>query len=745
VISEAERRKPKNVVLQPGGETAVLFREANKKRRHLPIRQLFAQVPSLLMRLKPCLLMSPLSVSQFLNPELCRFDLVIFDEASQICSEDAVGAIYRGQQLVVCGDNKQLPPTAFFEQGMSDEYEDQDAKEAFDIFDSILDECAAIGMSIGWLRWHYRSRHEDLIAFSNHRFYDNRLVTFPAAAQKHPLLGIEFVHVPDGVYDRGGRRDNQREADIVTDLVERHFLTHPNRSLGVAAFSVAQMNAIEDRIEQLRRNRPEMERYFAIDRLEGFFVKNLENVQGDERDVIIFSVGYGRDQQGRLTMYFGPLNHDGGERRLNVAVTRARDKVIVVSSIRATDLDLSATNQPGILALYHYLDYAERGPDALLLKHPGATGEFETPLEREVAGAIRALGYQVVPQVGCSGYRIDIGVVDPTEPGRFILGVECDGATYHSAYTARDRDRLRQEVLEKLGWKIHRVWAPDWVTRRETEIRRLQEAIEQVRASVGNTGEPFPSGDNPTAGQPTPEIKLPSDPDPDPAQQSTRVLLKEAQRTVTPVADTSAGPIIVRAEPHTLQSGEVISPWAIPYRVCEILTRRPREIEFHDPAARKDLASMLKEVIDVEGPVHVEVAARRLADVWGLQRVGDRMMEAIKAAFRMLAKTGAVERRGKFLWPKGDNFTLRVRRANTGEEGTTRNIEFIPDEEIELAMQNIVRDAISITEEDLITQVARVFGFDRTGENIRERIEWNVRQVIQEGTLVRKGDRIALG
>lgn len=742
VISEAERRKPKNVVLQPGGETAVLFREANKKKRHLPIRQLFAQIPNLLMRLKPCLLMSPLSVSQFLDPELCRFDLVIFDEASQICSEDAVGAIYRGQQLVVSGDNKQLPPTAFFEQGMSDEYEDQDAKEAFDVFDSILDECAAIGMSTGWLRWHYRSRHEDLIAFSNHRFYDNRLVTFPAAAQKHPLLGIEFVHVPDGVYDRGGRRDNQREADIVADSVVQHFFTHPKRSLGVVAFSVAQMNAIEDRIERLRRDRPELERYFADDRLEGFFVKNLENVQGDERDVIIFSVGYGKDQQRRLTMYFGPLNHEGGERRLNVAVTRAREKVIVVTSIRAADLDLSATNQPGVLALYHYLDFAERGPDALLLKHPGPTGEFETPLERDVAGAIRALGYQVVPQVGCSGYRIDIGVVDPTEPGRFIVGVECDGATYHSAYTARDRDRLRQEVLKKLGWRIHRVWAPDWVTRRETEIRHLQEAIEQARASVGSTGESSPGGDNPTPRQPTSEIKLPSDPEPDLAQQLTSELLEEAQRTVTPAAPA---PITVRGEPPRLESGEVVAPWTVLYRASQVLTKPPRGVEFHDPNAREVLARMLIEVTNAEGPIHVELAARRLAKAWGLERVGGRMKKAITSAVNKITKGAAVHRRGKFLWPKRNDFKLQARRPDPADDDSRRPIEFIPDEEMEVAMRNIVEGAMSITPEDLVTQVSRVFGFDRTGETIRERIEWSLQQMIQEGTLVRKGDRISLG
>jgi hypothetical protein len=436
VISEANKRKPRGGILVPGGEEKVLLREAYKQKRHLPIRRLFGQIPNLLPRLKPCLLMSPLSVSQFLDPLQMKFDLVIFDEASQIRTEDAVGAIYRGQQLVICGDNRQLPPTAFFEQGMSEEYEDQGVEDAFDVFPSILDECASIGISQGWLRWHYRSKHESLIAFSNNQFYGNNLVTFPASNIEDPRLGIELRYLSDGTYDRSGKRDNPREAGKVVEIILNHFLTHPDRSLGVVAFSIAQMIAIEDRVERLIRERPEVQNYLKEDRLEGFFVKNLENVQGDERDVMIFSVGYGKDASGKIDMrMFGPLTRAGGERRLNVAVTRAREKVILVCSIRSSELDLSGTHAPGVLALHGYLDYAERGIGALLYPH-GKEGEPESPFEKEVAAEIRALGHSVLHQVGCSGFRIDIGVVDPAKPGRFILGVECDGATYHSANTA---------------------------------------------------------------------------------------------------------------------------------------------------------------------------------------------------------------------------------------------------------------------------------------------------------------------
>src|SRR5262249_38284437 len=399
----------------------------------------------LLLQLKPCLLMSPLSVSQFLHPEKIHFDLVVFDEASQILPEDAIGAIYRGDQVVVTGDDRQLPPTAFFQQ-LAEEDDEAD-EEAPPGVESVVDAWLGAGLRPHMLRWHYRSRHEALIAYSNLSFYDSKLVTFPAAKGGGEALGVHFQHVPDSVYDRGGRRDNRREAEAVADLVLAHMREHADKTLGVIAFSQAQMNAIEDEIERRLLDQPDLEALFKADRLEGFFVKNLETVQGDERDVILLSVGYGRDAQGRLTMNFGPLNREGGERRLNVAVTRAREKLLVVSSIRAQDFDLNATRAAGVLHLRGYLDYAERGVAALELTQPQGAGEPESPLEADVAAELRRLGYDVTPQVGCSGYRIDLGVRDPAAPGSFLLAVECDAATYHSAATARARDRPRPSPL----------------------------------------------------------------------------------------------------------------------------------------------------------------------------------------------------------------------------------------------------------------------------------------------------------
>ena len=486
VIRACDSRKPREICMKTQDtEIGILKREAAKKRKHLPIRYLFKKIPGLLMKLKPCLLMSPISVSQYIHPNIFNFDIIIFDEASQIFTEDAAGAILRGKQLVVAGDSKQLPPTNFFRASETDDdiFDEEDYEQSSADFESVLEECSTFLPSIPdpFLKWHYRSRDESLITFSNQKFYQNKLVTFPSSEFNGKSLGVRFIYVPDGIYDRGGKRNNEKEASVVVNMIFEHFKLYPQKSLGVVAFSQTQMTTIEDEVELRLRQFPEFKDFFNEDRLEGFFVKNLENVQGDERDAIIFSIGYGYDQDGRITMNFGPLNKLGGERRLNVAVTRAREKVLVISSIKAADIDLRRTDAAGVIHLYNYLDYAERGNAALKLTIPFKDGESESPFEESVANEIRNLGYNVSYQVGCSGYRIDIGVLDPSQPGRFLLGVECDGATYHSAYTARDRDRLRQDILENLGWNIYRIWSPDWMNKKSSEIRKLKEAIEKAK------------------------------------------------------------------------------------------------------------------------------------------------------------------------------------------------------------------------------------------------------------------------
>ncbi|MDT0395381.1 DUF4011 domain-containing protein [Streptomyces edwardsiae] len=460
---------------------ALLRREGEKKTRHKPVRELLESARETVRLIKPCFMMSPLTVSRFLPPDLV-FDVVIFDEASQVLPQDAINCVYRGRALVVAGDQKQLPPTAFFSSTGDDEEDTQD-EELPEKFDSVLDLCKASGLlpSLS-LRWHYRSRHEDLIAFSNREFYDESMTTFPGAHAEGPDVGVAFYCAREGVYRSGtAAQNNLGEAAEVARRVIHHFSTRKGRSLGVVALSQSQAVAIQDAVDAARRDRPDLDECFSEDRLNGFFVKNLESVQGDERDVMILSVGYGPDAHGKILRNFGPMNKADGWRRLNVAVTRARHRVEVVASFDPDDVPVGNTGK-SFRHLHRYLQYAQRGPSVLSNEAADPDAQPESPFEVSVLAVLRGWGYDVQPQVGVAGYRIDLGVRHPHRPGLYALGVECDGAMYHSSKAARDRDRLREGVLRGLGWELHRIWGTDWYRDRSGSEARLRAAVERAVA-----------------------------------------------------------------------------------------------------------------------------------------------------------------------------------------------------------------------------------------------------------------------
>lgn len=457
-------------------EFGIIRRELEKKTRHKPLRQLISEAPSAIPQLTPCLLMSPLSIAQYLPVEQKLFDLVIFDEASQITVWDAIGAIARGKQAIVVGDPKQLPPTSFFSAGQSD---DGIAEEDEDL-ESILDEMLGANLPVVHLSWHYRSRNESLITFSNHRYYQGGLVTFPSPATQDTAVSLEFV---GGAYGRGGGQTNRAEADAVVAEIEKRLLdpVTSSETIGVVTFNQKQQTLILDLLDAARRNNSDLDRFFGEDLIEPVFVKNLEAVQGDERDVILFSTTFGPDQNGRMSMNFGPLNKNGGERRLNVAITRARTELKLFSSMCAEHIDLSRTAALGVRDLKHFLEFAEKGVRALGEAVFGSQGDFDSPLESAVARDLRQKGWILHPQVGVSSFRIDLGVVDPNAPGRYLAGIECDGATYHRSATARDRDMIRESVLRGLGWEILRLWSTDYwldpagtIDKLDRQLRALQ-------------------------------------------------------------------------------------------------------------------------------------------------------------------------------------------------------------------------------------------------------------------------------
>lgn len=467
-------------------ELGLLRDQMAMKRPTCSIRALITALPASFPRLAPCMLMSPLSVARYLPAKPALFDVVIIDEASRITPWDAAGAIARGRQTVVVGDPKQLPPTHLL--GRSDE--DEEVADCERDLESILGEAMASGLPVRNLPWHYRSRHESLIAFSNRHSYDSRLITFPSPEVEDKAVCLRLV--PEGVYDRGRSRTNLIEArGVAAEAVARMraALALPGRSrptLGIIAFNARQQALIQDLLDTARRQAPEIEWFFSDDRLEPTMVKHLENVQGDERDVILLSLTYTRDGAGAPATGFGALDRVGGERRLNVAATRARQELVVFSGTTADDIDLGRARSAGARHLKAFLDFAAGGALAPAPAGQGSTGGPESPFEEAVAGALAARGWQVAPQVmprvGVSGFRLDLAVRHPARAGRFLAGIECDGATYRRAATARDRDKVRPEVLRGLGWHILRVWSIDWWRDHAGAAERLDEALRALLA-----------------------------------------------------------------------------------------------------------------------------------------------------------------------------------------------------------------------------------------------------------------------
>ncbi|WP_405103026.1 DUF3320 domain-containing protein [Micromonospora sp. NBC_01412] len=678
IIRAVNTRRPASVDV---GEPAMIRREGMKKTRHRPVRELIGSTRNATLAIKPCFMMSPLAVSQYLPSDM-PFDVVIFDEASQVTPGDAVNCIYRGRALITAGDDRQLPPTSFFDR-MADDGGEDAATDVSD-FQSILELSKACGAFRNLaLQWHYRSRHEALIAFSNYAFYEGKLVTYPGAQTDGPDVGVEMFHVP-GVYRRGTSRDNLIEAAKVVERVLHHYSTRPDSTLGVVTFSVAQADAIQAALDRALIERPDLERHFDGDRLHGFFTKSLESVQGDERDVIIFSIGYGPDEHGKITSNFGALNKPKGWRRLNVAITRARQRIEIVTSIRAGNVP-DTTNE-SVRHLAAYLDFAERGMEALALDIGPSGRDTDSPFEDSVIAAIRSWGYLVEPQVGAAGYRIDIGVRHPAQPGVFVLGVECDGVMYHSSPAARDRDRLRDQVLRGLGWNLHRIWGTAWYRNRRQEEERLLAAI-------------------------------------------TAAIAAPVRGRLSTLHDAIERPVIRTAEVDR----DSVPEWTSPYRRANVTPLR-RWVDPSDPASRFDMASGIEEVAGVEGPVHIDVVLQRLRDAWDIGRVGSKIRANIDAAIR----AAHVVTDGDFIDVAG----RPVASVRVPADGVQRQVEHVADGELGLAITNLVRSGGTVNHDDLTTAAARLYGWNRRGLGITTRLTVIIDRLLANGTLI--GDATAL-
>ncbi len=700
-------------------ETGILRREMVKKRRHKSVRTLLRLLPNLVPRLKPCLLMSPLSVAQYLDPEHAPFDVVVFDEASQIPVWDAIGVIARGTQAVIVGDPKQLPPTNFFQRGESeDELDERGAEDELpEDLESILDDCLASGLRTLPLDWHYRSRHESLIAFSNLRYYGGRLVTFPSPDLERD--GVSWRYVEDAVYEKGSTRTNPVEAAaIVAEIVERlKDERRAGESLGVVTFNQAQQTLIEDLLEVERRRDSSLDAAFTEGGVESVFVKNLENVQGDERDVILFSITYGPDAAGKVSMNFGPMNREGGERRLNVAVTRARREVIVFSGLRPEHIDLARTNARGVADLKAFLEYADRGAQVTAQDNRlRPIGKAVRGFEETVAEALRERGWQVDEQVGCSEYRIDLGVRDPQRPGRYLLGIECDGTSYASAKTARDRDSSRAGVLRGLGWELLRLWSTDWWFGAEEELERLIARLTELQAAADSAG----GGASPEGGGAAPQSRT-----------------STGEHAVPPEPDE--GTARLAAAPR---AAFVSPPSYSPFPCDEPLGAAD---DFFEGRSNRKLRATIKRIVAHEGPLSLDLLARRLAALWQLSSVRAGTLERV----RELLPEQVISRQSggtEFLWP-GELDPVSwpdYRPASEADESTERAVEDLPLEEIRNAGLAVLRSQIALPIEDLARETARIFGYARLGSSLKARMLLGLEDLFTQALARRDGDSVEL-
>lgn len=662
------------------GPLGVLNGEIARKRGHMPLRKLFKLAGEAVQAIKPVFMMSPLSVAQFLEPAAVEFDLLVIDEASQIEPVDALGAIARCKQLVVVGDDRQLPPTRFFSRMTSeqDEFDDEDEDQliagAADV-ESILSLCLAKGMPQLMLRWHYRSRHQSLIAVSNQQFYNSSLYVVPSPYTARSGMGLRFHHLPEGRFDSGASRINRIEAQTIARAIMKHAQQSPQLSLGVAAFSLQQKVAIQDELELLRRQQPEAESFFVAHPNEPFFIKNLENVQGDERDVIFISVAYARNAQGYLPMRFGPVSADGGERRLNVLISRAKQRCEVFSSITADDIDLERGKGKGVAALKVFLQYAATGQLALA----GISGrDLESPLEEDVYEALTAQGLQVQTQIGIAGFFIDLAVVDPEQPGRYLLGIECDGMSYHHSRSARDRDRLRQSVLESQGWTLLRIWGCDWFRQPRAQTERVLAAVEAARQRK--------------QAEPVQPVMAPHQ-----SQTATEVIERAARSDAgSAETESAAGP-----DDSLYQEARFAVPAG----------------ELHSQSTAK-LAQLMHQAVELEGPIHFDELVTRMRTLWGLQRAGSRVRDALEQARQSLLADEALAAEGEFLDLPGR--AVRVRnRAEVGS-ANLRRIDCLPPAEIRAAIALALRSSLGGQREELPVAVARLLGLSAVTAPVRE-------------------------
>jgi hypothetical protein len=676
-------------------EIGILQRNVRNGGRGMSIRKLFDTIPTLITRICPCMLMSPISVAQYIDVNNFKFDLIIFDEASQMPTSEAVSAITRGNNLIVVGDPKQMPPTNFFSTNNIDE--ENIEKEDME---SILDDSLALSLPSIHLLWHYRSKHESLITFSNSQFYENSLLTFPSPDDL--ITKVKFINVP-GYYDRGKSRQNSFEAKAVIEEIIARLSDSElcKKSIGIVTFSSVQQILIEDLLNEAFKRRPDLE-IKATESNEPIFIKNLENVQGDERDIILFSVGYGPDKEKKVNLNFGPLNREGGWRRLNVAVSRARYEMKVFSTLKAEQIDLTKTASRGVAGLKAFLEYAEKGKKSLL-----TTKANEIPhdlgLINSLAVKLKDEGFGVLTNIGNSGFKIDLGVINPKVPSEYLLGVLCDGPNYRDSKTAKDREIIQSEILSLLGWNTHKVWSCDWWDNQDKVIKEIIQATKNLKPQITQ-----------------PEIIMATEKVAEISSQRTDIIV--SNRIITPQ-----------------------SKYKLNYTVCclPIQALPPQTDLLSFSRFKETVGNDILTILQKEAPISKELLCRRILTSWSVSRLGSRIDSYFNSLFKQL-NLKFTEGGRLFYWNENQNPEFYFHYRISELESERRDASDISPEESSNAVHEILENMISLNEEDLIKETARLFGFNRIGGNVESSMVEGIKKAVNRGFAKAEDDRVFL-
>lgn len=738
--------------VQVSKELNILRRAISSNGRGVTIRSLFEQIPAILMRLCPCMLMSPISVAQYLQAENDLFDIVIFDEASQLPTCKAVGVLARGKDAVIVGDPNQMPPTSFFAGNTVDE----DNLDIEDL-DSILDDCLALGMPQTYLHWHYRSKHESLIAFSNQEFYENAMFTFPSVNDREKRVSLVKA---DGFFDRGKGRVNEGEARAIVEEVKRRYKNPEltGQTIGIVTFNISQQTLIEDMLQEEYQKDAAFDKWANVGE-ETMFIKNLENVQGDERDVILFSIAFGPDEEGKLLLNFGPLNKNGGWKRLNVAVSRARSEMMVFTTMTADMIDLRRTKSKGVEALKDFLEFAEKG--RLHGEYAKTRVQKEQGIVERICQKITESGYIYQKAVGHSKFKVDIAVLNPYNNQEYLLGIMLDGESYRQSANTKDREVAQINVLNGLGWELHRIWTMDWWDNQDKEISKLLQILEEKKEAaykaflekqrkekingIQNDSEDIVAVKKAEISEkPTPEAEnIDTESERKEAEEPEQLIDFEERLTPkTPVTEAAYVKIAAqRSEPITPIVQLRVEYQVINYTLADVNVADLSTADYVKKESTAVIADKMQQIINAEAPIAYDRLVKKTLRAFNISRSSPQTLEATNKALKKVSAKINKQAGVKFYWCKEqDPDQYRVYRNDTNS-GDKRSIDEICQQELKNAVCITLKEQGALDKDSLLKASIRTMGYTRSSAALLVAAERGLKYGRKTGEIIQNSEK----